>query len=409
MDTPFNEGAACITAGGPKSSGAFLGRECHQNSAKQPGRQERLPLLDSREPGAMLVLCTHYSRWLGRGLRLTKLVRRGGDPSQIAPTEEAKYFQCYSLDVSTFDKLRAAIGFLLGRPEDALVQGARIRTANPAYMRRLLYDTPDPKDPSKIDKATITDKPTLWLVMDIDDLQPPPGVGGLLDKALWVRSQLPPEFRHSRCIAVATSGYGIKRGARLRLWFMLDRAVTCAEKRRWLKPVKFIDIGLYSPNQLVYSANPVFEDPEFDDPLFDMPRLVVLDGEEFVRTPRAERLKPAVHDYHASISRAASTSNDDNGLILSAMVAIDAATPGGRHNQIMREAFTLAGFAVAGGVSPDMALRGLIRAGTKIIPGAREITSNEIIRQWEHALMVKEAEWAREQRHPAPSSYDEED
>jgi hypothetical protein len=50
-----------------------------------------------------------------------------------------------------------------------------------------------------------------------------------------------------------------------------------------------------------------------------------------------------------------------------------------------------------------MALRGLIRAGTKIIPGAREIKPDEIVREWKHALAVKHAEWQLEQAHDSAS------
>jgi hypothetical protein len=123
---------------------------------------------------------------------------------------------------------------------------------------------------------------------------------------LWARELLLPEFRNAKCIVQATGSYGFKRGAHIRIHFMTDKGLTCAEKRQWLEPlakidgVKFVDLGLYSANQLVYTASPLFDDPD-DDPLFDMPRLVVIDGEEFVRTPCAERLKPAahVHAYHA--------------------------------------------------------------------------------------------------------------
>ena len=93
-----------------------------------------------------------------------------------------------------------------------------------------------------------------------------------------------PAFHNVRCIVTATGSYGIKRGAHLRLWFLLDRPLTCTEKRRWLKPlfakpVKIIDPSLYTPNQAIYTSGPVFEDID-DDPLFDMPRLIVLEGED---------------------------------------------------------------------------------------------------------------------------------
>jgi hypothetical protein len=80
------------------------------------------------------------------------------------------------------------------------------------------------------------------------------------------------------------------------------------------------------------------------------------------------------------------------------MAMIHATPPGGRHDQILIEAYRLAGLAVEGGLDGDAALRGLIRAGTTIIPGARAITTDEIIREWKHALRKKSAAWDAEQR-----------
>jgi hypothetical protein len=421
MDASLNKEAAGISAGDLKGDAAFLRGECDKNSANNDNiQQQKTASADSLDPGVLLVLRTRNSPFKDHGedgpttfrlRRLTKLVRHDGE---IEPYESARTFDADGLDVSTFDKLLAGLNWLSGEWAIAPVQGGKIDGVSPRRMRKLIYDDYDRETKTVIPK-TIIDKPCIILPIDIDDLIPPPRVLGLRAIALWVIERLPPEFHGVRCIVQATGSYGFKRGAHIRIYFMTDKGLTCAEKRQWLKPlakidgVKFVDLGLYSANQLVYTAAPVFEDPD-DDPLYDAPRLMVIDGEEFVRTPRAERLKPAVHnsyDYHAAMSHAAG-SGDDNGLILSAMVAIDAAAPGSRHNRIMREAFTLAGFAVAGGVNADMALRGLIRAGTKIIPGERVITPDEIIREWKHALMVKSAEWSREQR-PDPASYDEED
>jgi hypothetical protein len=429
MDTPLNERAAGVAAGGPKSDGAFLGRNADKNSANNASCQKKTATADSLDPGVLLVLRTLTSPFKDDGengpttfrrRRLAKLVKRDGE---VVPYEGARHHQADGLDVSDFGKLFDGLTWLSGEWAIAVVQGGKRDSASTRRMRRIIYDTPDEDDPKIIHPWTITDKPSIILPIDIDDLVPSADVLGLRAIASWVIKQLPPEFHGVRCIAVATGSYGFKRGAHIRLWFMLDRALTCAEKRRWLKPlakiglagvgfVKFVDIGLYTPNQLVYTATPLFEDPN-DDPLCDAPRLIVIDGEEeFVRTPHAERLKPTAHDYHAHqhayhapISRVAGKcgGGDDNGLILSAMVAIDAATPGERHTKIMREAFFLAGFAVGGGVIADMALRGLIRAGTKIIPGARVIKPDEIIREWNHALAVKHAEWQLEQAHDSAS------
>jgi hypothetical protein len=421
MDASHDKEDAGISAGDLKGDAAFLRGECDKNSADNDKNQQKTLSADSLDPGVLLVLRTRNSPFKDDGedgpttfrrRRLTKRVRRDGE---IEPYESAKTFDADGLDVSTFDKLFAGLNWLSGEWAIAPVQGGKIDGVFPRRMRKSIYDDYDRETKTVIPK-TITDKPCIILPVDIDDLIPPLGVHGLLATGLWARGLLSPEFRNAKCVVQATGSYGFKRGAHIRIWFILDRPLTCAEKRRWLKPlakidgVKFVDIGLYSANQLVFTGAPVFEDPD-DDPLYDAPRLMVIDGEEFVRTPHAERLKPAVHDsydYQAAMMRAVTVGGNENGLILGSMVAIDCAMPGGRHDRIMREAFTLAGFAVAGVINPDMALRGLIRAGTKIIPNEREIKPDEIIREWKHALMVKSAEWSREQR-PDPASYDEED
>jgi len=284
----------------------------NEHGAKNAESQQKTLPADSLDPGVLLVLRTLTSPFKDEGengpttwrrRRLAKLVKRDG---AVEPHEGAKNHEAGGRDVSTFDKLFDALTWLSGEWAIAAVQGGKRDSANPRRMQRIIQDTPDKDDPKIIHPWTITDKPLVVLPIDIDDLIPPPSVRGLLATALWVIEQLPPDFHGVRCIAMGTGSYGLHRGAHIRLWFMLDRALTCGEKRRWLKPftrigyTKFVDIGLYTANQLVYTASPTFEDIN-DDPLFDAPRLIVIDGkEEFVRTPHAEALKSSPHpSYHA--------------------------------------------------------------------------------------------------------------
>ncbi len=406
------DGGAGVTGCG----GQNYGNEHNVGSANS---QQKTLSADSLDPGVLLVLRTLVSPFeedgkrVWRRRRLAKLVKRDG---VVVPHEGARNHEACGLDVSTFDKLFGGLTWLSGELAIAAVQGGKIDSANPRRMPRLIYDDYDQETKTVIPR-TITDKPCVILPIDIDDLIPPPDVRGLLDIALWVIEQLPPEFHGVRCIVQATGSYGFKRGAHIRLWFMLDRALTCAEKRCWLKPwakidyTKFVDLALYSANQLVYTAAPVFEDPN-DDPLCDAPRLIVIEGnEEFVRTPCAERLKPPAHAhaYRAPISRAIASDGGDNGLIRSAMAIILAAHPGERHDEIMRQAFKLASCAMIGAVDPDRALRALIRAGTQVIPDERIITPDEVAREWNHALLVKRADWELEQRFDHASRVEEDE
>jgi hypothetical protein len=375
----------------------------------KPGR--RPDTLDGRRPDAMLSLTAlHHRGFEGRPAgvpRLAKLIGVGADPKEIENYEGACFFRGRGLDVSSPERLLNAIEFLQSQHSTCVVFGAPTDDADLANMRRLIYDTPGVRNPARIWKATIVDKPAWWLAIDIDDLRVPLGVHGLRGIAEYARTRLPIEFRGAWCVAAATGSYGLKPGARLRFFFLLDAPLTCAQKVCWLGKAPFIDRSIYTPNQVIYTSRPVFAgNPEFDDPMFGVPRVITLDGEPHVRTPHPERLKPP--RYPAAFTPRGTAGVDDHSLILSAMIAIDSVEPGGRHNRIMREAFNLATLAVAGGVDPDRALRGLIRAGTKTMPGAREIKPDEIVRQWKHALAVKAAEWSNEQKRD-PSTYDEED
>jgi hypothetical protein len=320
MDASFNREAADIAAGDLKGDAAFLRGECDKNSRVNAKSQQKTQPADSCEPDVLLALFSRFSPRLGRHIRLAKTVPRGGDPTKIVPYEHAKHFSAFGADVSDFDKLRDVLGYLLGKSAVCVVQGGKLDSANPNYMQKLIYDTPDFDHPEIIYPATIFDKASSILPIDGDDLQPPPEARTLRDRALWMRSMLLPEFHNARCIGTVTASYGLNKGVRIRLWFRLDRALTCADKRRWLKPlqkidfVDFVDLGLYSANQPVYTAAPVFEDPS-DDPLFELPRLVVLDGEELVRTPHAERLKtPPRPPYQAPLR---GTLQGDGGIMLS--------------------------------------------------------------------------------------------
>jgi hypothetical protein len=256
MDASINKGAAGIAAGGSKSDDAFLRGECHQNRADNGENQQKLPLLDSRDPGAVLALNT-LRRPSGHAILLTKRIVRRGDCREIIASERPKHFRAISFDVSDFHRLLNVLLWLSDKPDWAIVTGSRLPTANPKCMRRLIEI-----DEETGDTPTIADAPRWWLAMDIDDPPLPDVVKDLRGKCLLVRSWLSPEFQNARCVGWATSGHGISPGARLRFFFRLDRPLTCAEKRIWLKPlawigdIKFVDPGIYTANQLIYTASP---------------------------------------------------------------------------------------------------------------------------------------------------------
>jgi hypothetical protein len=188
--------------------------------------------------------------------------------------------------------------------------------------------------------------------------------------------------------------------------------LTCAEKRQWLKPlakidgVKFVDLGLYSANQLVYTAAPVFEDPD-DDPLSDGPRLVVIDGDEFVRTPSHERLRTPRPSYSAPSFHIDAASKDSSyGLstLGSALYLIYNAInkpERPRHEWIRIACQMVAHPIILGLLNADSALEQLIVASVSIGKEERETRG---LFDW--ALRAKAEEIARENNRGG--HYDEE-
>ncbi len=211
MDTPLNERAAGVAAGGPKSDGAFVGPNAYKNSANNSDSQQKTLTADSLDPGVLLFLQTLKSPFKDDGeggpttfrrRQLAKLVKRDGE---IVPYEGAKHHRAGGLDVSDFGKLFDGLTWLSGEWAIAVVQGGKRDSASTRRMRRIIYDTPDEDDPKIIHPWTITDKPCFILPLDIDDLVPPPDVRGLRAIASWVIEQLPPEFHGVRCVTIRPS------------------------------------------------------------------------------------------------------------------------------------------------------------------------------------------------------------
>ncbi len=381
-----------LAESGSQSSEIGRAAKSHKqdNSSQQKENQEGIRLLDSRDPYALTILQSVYNKRLGRCPRQTKFVEIGGE---IQPREGGRHFRGCGIDVGTFDRLLANVGYALGRERAFAVHGAIIEDVDTNYMLRVITDGVDPYT-GKPYKATLFDRAGFAFAMDIDELPCPLGAESLEDQAYYVRSKLPPEFQGVRCIVTATSSWGIKPGLHLRVWFLTDRPLTCGEKRQWLKDISWIDPAIYSPNQPIYTAAPQFRD-EAENPLPGLQRLVVLDGKERVTPPLAEALKPKVYPK-PSPANYRPPAGDDRGVLSFAMSRVAAAPVSDRHNEIVRQAFWLMERVVHGEVCREKALRALTAVGTRVIPGARIITEEEVIKAWDHAERRVAADWAIE-------------
>src|SRR6266851_1435771 len=124
--------------------------------------------------------------------------------------------------------------------------------------RRLLNADAKTGDPATIEDATHS-----WVLLDIDKLAIE---GDEFDPvaeperaAEYTRSKLPSEFHGARCLWRLTSSAGVGRrdSISMRLGFWLDRPLTGAEARAWLTGT-IADCAIYTPNQVIYAAKPVF-------------------------------------------------------------------------------------------------------------------------------------------------------
>ncbi len=119
------------------------------------------------------------------------------------------------------------------------------------------------------DPATIEDAAHSWLLLDIDKLAIE---GEVFDPVAepkraveYILARLPSEFHGARCLWRLTSSAGVKKSdtINIRLGFWLDRALTGAEAKAWLTGT-IADCSIYTANQVIYAATPVFKDRRAD-------------------------------------------------------------------------------------------------------------------------------------------------
>ncbi|MGD9925448.1 MAG: hypothetical protein AB7V13_28975, partial [Pseudorhodoplanes sp.] len=203
----------------------------------------------------------------------------------------AYLYSARTVDILSLDALETELRLLNKESRHCFVAGAIIDGSDRNNMRRIKYEhkrTDKKTGETIIDKPTLHDVPRHLIPLDVDSLPCPDGIDptDLIAAASYIKSQLPPVFHHAACIAQATSGHCIKDGLRFRVFFMLNRPLTCQEIKIWLAHEKApADLSIYGANAVVYTASPVFENLDHD-PLPNG-RIVRLDGDEFVTPPSA--------------------------------------------------------------------------------------------------------------------------
>jgi hypothetical protein len=192
------------------------------------------------------------------GGRLAKII----SPGHIRPYDNVKYFDAMTVSVGSLDDIADVLRTLIDNPSAAVIRGELANGATAALnIRRLLH--PDRKTG---EEATLRECPHRWIALDVDSVARPHHVPAddLTSCAHFAVTTLPAAFHDARCVVQATASHGIKPGVRLRLWYWLDRPVSCAELKRWLARTRSVDVGSIGPVNLIYTARPIFLDGAVD-------------------------------------------------------------------------------------------------------------------------------------------------
>ena len=216
-----------------------------------------------------------------RGRRLCKTRHAGGT---VDDYDAARTFDLATIQAPNLATLAGLLHGLAGRRDTCVLRGAIREETRARGVRRLLYPDPDTGD-----APTLAEAPRAWLALDLDGLPLPAGADSH-DLHLCgdlARAALPVAFHAAACIVAATAGHGFKDGARLRLWFLLGRALSGAECKRWLRDAP-VDLSVFGAAQPIYTAAPLFRG--MADPL--PVRLVMLDGAARVLPPSPAALAP---------------------------------------------------------------------------------------------------------------------
>ncbi len=268
------------------------------------------------------------------GPRQTKLIRRNG---LVEPAEPARVFNALELPIKDLDALEGLLRGVLCHPQRFIIRGALVGGAGPLRgINRRSRPGPGGEAP------TIRDVARPWIAVDLDDVPIPPEVktSDLAACGTLATALLPAEFHGVQCAVQASGSHGIKPGARLRLWYWLNRSITTAEAKVWLKGSR-CDPSIYSPEHQVYVAPPVREDGGPDH----LPcRLIRLPGRDAVPVP------PIKIPVRATVDTAVQPTFTPDDSELAAIKSIIRVLP----NNASRSAFLAFGHAVADTFSSDL-------------------------------------------------------
>jgi hypothetical protein len=276
-----------------------------------------------------------------RGRRLCKTRHADGTATDY---DLARVLDLDAAIAPDLDALAALLHHLAERRDTCVLRGAILANNHARGQRRLLH-----RDPKTGDAPTMGEAARAWLALDLDGLPLPSGADprDLAGCGAIARAALPTAFHDVACIVWATASHGFKPGARLRLWFLLSRALSGFECKRWLHDAP-VDRSVFGAVQPIYTAAPAFIG--MSDPLPS--RLVTLPGATAVSAPSAAALAPLARPlmpFRATPTPSgAGTARYASTALARAAVAVARASEGARHPTAVAEAWGLARLVARG-------------------------------------------------------------
>ena len=170
-----------------------------------------------------------------------------------------KHFDASSIFVDSLDDLSVALVKLEECSSQLVIRGTLKEGKLPRRLRRLLNGP----------LANFETCSRQWLFIDIDNLELPDkwsDFNNHVDAIVeHTTNHLPSEFHRVDTHWQFSSSMGIKEGIRIHLWFWLSRPISDVEAETWLSDAKMdIDMRLYNPVQIHYTATPIFSGGRID-------------------------------------------------------------------------------------------------------------------------------------------------
>jgi hypothetical protein len=193
---------------------------------------------------------------------LAKRIARTAAGWIIEPFSAGMWFSARECIAAGFDEMASLLERLSFDPRACVVRGRLLPHVDPRRCRRL-SDRGQHGDAVTFEPAS-----RCCIALDIDGVPEPDCLTFAAEPEAGVEhvlGLLRPEFADASCWWQATGSAGIKPGIRCRPWFWLDRPVSDAEAKSWLRGYP-VDPSLFNPVTPNYTAGPILA-PYVRDPM----------------------------------------------------------------------------------------------------------------------------------------------